>query len=86
MSAAGWVNLLIVGLVHTGLTYCMYFSAIRALPGQESSLLSYIDPIVSVLVSVLLLGEPLAPVQIVGIVLFLGFAIVNELTHKNAQT
>lgn len=86
MSAAGWVNLLIVGLVHTGLTYCMYFSAIRALPGQESSLLSYIDPIVSVLVSVLLLGEPLAPVQIVGIVLFLGFAIVNELTHKSAQT
>ena len=86
MSAAGWVNLLIVGLVHTGLTYCMYFSAIRALPGQESSLLSYIDPIVSVLVSVLLLGEPLAPVQIVGVVLFLGFAITNELTHKSAQT
>lgn len=86
MSAAGWVNLLIVGLVHTGLTYCMYFSAIRALPGQESSLLSYIDPIVSVLVSVLLLGEPLAPVQIVGVVLFLGFAITNELTHKNAET
>ena len=77
---------LIVGLVHTGLTYCMYFSAIWTLPGQESSLLSYIDPIVSVLVSVLLLGEPLAPVQIVGIVLFLGFAIVNELTHKNAET
>lgn len=85
MSAAGWVNLLIVGLVHTGLTYCMYFSAIRTLPGQESSLLSYIDPIVSVLVSVLLLGEPLAPVQIVGIVLFLGFAIVNELTHKKCR-
>ena len=86
MSTTGWVNLLIVGLVHTGLTYCMYFSAIRALPGQESSLLSYIDPIVSVLVSVLLLGEPLAPVQIVGVVLFLGFAITNELTHKNAET
>lgn len=85
MSATGWVNLLIVGLVHTGLTYCMYFSAIRALPGQESSLLSYIDPIVSVLVSVLLLGEPLAPVQIVGVVLFFGFAIANELTHKSAQ-
>ncbi len=44
MSAAGWVNLLIVGLVHTGLTYCMYFSAIRALPGQESSLLSLSTP------------------------------------------
>ena len=61
MSAAGWVNLLIVGFVHTGVTYCMYFAAIRTLPGQESSLLSYLDPIVSVLISVLLLGEPLAP-------------------------
>lgn len=40
----------------------------------------------SVLVSVLLLGEPLALVQIVGVVLFLGFAITNELTHKSAQT
>ena len=86
LSATGWVNLLIVGFVHTGLTYCMYFSAIRALPGQESSLLSYLDPIVSVLVSVLLLGEPLAPIQIAGMVLFLGFAIANESTHKNAET
>lgn len=86
LSATGWVNLLIVGFVHTGVTYCIYFAAIRALPGQESSLLSYLDPIVSVLVSVLLLGEPLAPIQIAGMVLFLGFAIANEFTHKNAET
>lgn len=85
LSATGWVNLLIVGFVHTGLTYCMYFAAIRMLPGQESSLLSYLDPIVSVLISVLLLGEPLAPIQIAGMVLFLGFAIANEFTHKNAE-
>ena len=86
LSATGWVNLLIVGFVHTGLTYCLYFAAIRTLPGQESSLLSYLDPIVSVLISVLLLGEPLAPIQIAGMVLFLGFAIANEFTHKNAET
>ena len=86
LSATGWVNLLIVGFVHTGVTYCIYFAAIRALPGQESSLLSYLDPIVSVLASVLLLGEPLAPIQIVGMVLFLGFAIANEFTHKNTET
>ena len=86
LSATGWVNLLIVGFVHTGLTYCLYFAAIRTLPGQESSLLSYLDPIVSVLISVLLLGEPLAPIQIAGMVLFLGFAVANEFTHKNAET
>ena len=85
LSATGWVNLLIVGFVHTGLTYCLYFAAIRTLPGQESSLLSYLDPIVSVLISVLLLGEPLAPIQIAGMVLFLGFAVANEFTRKNAE-
>ena len=34
LDGTGWVNLLIVGLVHTGVTYCMYFSALRDLPGQ----------------------------------------------------
>lgn len=35
LSAVGWVNLLIVGIVHTGVTYCMYFSSLRELPGQR---------------------------------------------------
>ena len=48
--------LLIVGLVHTGITYCMYFSSLKELPGQKAAILSYIDPLVAVLVSVLILG------------------------------
>lgn len=38
----GWINLLIVGLVHTGITYCMYFSSLKELPGQKVAILSYI--------------------------------------------
>lgn len=57
LNAVGWVNLLIVGLVHTGITYCLYFSSLKELPGQEAAILSYIDPLVAVLVSVTLLGE-----------------------------
>lgn len=44
LNAVGWVNLLIVGLVHTGVTYCLYFSSLKELPGQEAAILSYIDP------------------------------------------
>ena len=51
----GWVNLLIVGLVHTGLTYCLYVSSLKELPGQTAAMLSYIDPLVAVLVSVTIL-------------------------------
>ena len=58
LDARGWVCLLIVGFFHTGVTYCLYFSALRELPGQEVALLSYMDPLVAVIVSVTVLGEP----------------------------
>lgn len=35
LSGAGWGNLLIVGLFHTGITYCMYFSSLKELRGQK---------------------------------------------------
>jgi len=79
MNAAGWACLLIVGLVHTGVTYCMYFTALRDLPGQKAAILSYIDPLVAVLVSVAVLGEALTPAQAVGGALILGFTLYNEI-------
>lgn len=85
MGAVGWVNLLIVGLVHTGITYCMYFSSLKELPGQKAAILSYIDPLVAVLVSVTVLGESMTFWQIVGGVLILGFTLWNEITPKAAS-
>lgn len=81
MDAIGWVCLLIVGLVHTGVTYCLYFSALKELPGQKAAILSYIDPLVAVLVSTLILQEaPLTLWQGVGGVLILGATLWNELS------
>ena len=82
MNAVGWVNLLIVGLVHTGVTYCLYFSSLKELPGQKAAILSYIDPLVAVLVSVTVLGESLTLWQAVGGLLILGFTLWNELSPK----
>ena len=62
----GWACLLIVGLIHTGVTYCMHFSALKDLPGQEAAILSYIDPLVAVIVSVLILGESMTVMQMIG--------------------
>ena len=85
MSTSGWVCLLIVGLIHTGITYCLYFSSLKELSGQEASILSYIDPLISVLVSFFVLGESMTPSQIIGGVIILGFTLWNEIgTHKKA--
>lgn len=82
MDATGWVSLLVVGLVHTGVTYCMYFSSLKALPGQKAAILSYIDPLVAVVISVAVLGETMTLWQGVGGVLILGFTLWNEISEK----
>ena len=78
LDTKGWICLLIVGLVHTGITYCLYFSALKDLKGQETAILSYIDPLVAVLISVLILGESMSISQAVGGAMILGFTLWNE--------
>jgi len=82
LDAKGWVFLLFVGFVHTGITYCMYFSSLKELPGQKAAILSYIDPLVAVLVSVLILGEGMTFMQLIGGALILGFTLWNEISPK----
>ena len=82
LNSIGWMNLLIVGLIHTGLTYCMYFSSLKELPGQKAAILSYIDPLVAVLISVTILGESMSLWQAAGGVLILGFTLLNEISPK----
>lgn len=79
ITATGVLCLLCVGLVHTGITYCVYFASLQKLPGQEAAILSYIDPLTAVLLSVFVLGETMTPAQIIGGVLILGASIANEI-------
>jgi len=82
MNGIGWINLLVVGFVHTGITYCMYFSSLRELTGQKAAILSYIDPLVAVLISVTILGESMTPWQVIGGALILGFTLWNEIAPQ----
>jgi len=82
LNGQGWALLLTVGLVHTGLAYCLYFSALKALPGQKAAILSYIDPLVAVLASVCILGETMRVWQVVGGLLILGFTLWNEVGSR----
>ncbi|MBQ8562766.1 MAG: EamA family transporter [Firmicutes bacterium] len=79
LDSKGWICLLILGLFHTGITYCLYFSSLKVLKGQEVSILSYIDPLVAVLISTVVLGEAMTLLQGLGGLLILGFTLLNEL-------
>lgn len=78
----GLVYMLIVGIVHSGFAYCLYFSSMKELPSQKVALLSYIDPLVAILVSAFWLKEPMGLWQIIGGALILGFTLLNEIEFK----
>lgn len=82
LDGKGWVCLLAVGLIHTGITYCMYFSALKELKGQEIAILSYLDPLVAVAISFFILGEEMTILQMLGGILILGFTLWNEKTEN----
>ena len=74
--------LVIVGVVHTGIAYVLYFGSIAHVPAQTAALLSYIDPIVAVLLSLTVLREPMSPAALFGAALVIGAMIASEITPK----
>jgi len=82
MDLTGWMCLLAVGVIHSAAAYCLYFSALKEVTGQAAAILSYADPLVAVIISVSVLGEPISLMQIIGGILILGFTLLNEIDLK----
>lgn len=79
MDVKGWAVLLVVGIVHTGLAYVLYFGSMKELKAQTTALFSYLDPVVAIVLSALLLQEPMDVWMVLGAVLILGSSLVSEL-------
>ena len=73
------VLLLVVGIIHTGIAYVLYFGSMDGLRVQSIAVLSYVDPVSALLFSALLLREPLSIPGIIGAVMIIGSAMVSEL-------
>lgn len=72
------VLLLVVGVIHTGIAYVMYFGSMEALNVQTVAILSYLDPVLATLFSAFLLKEPLSLLNLAGAVMIIGSAIISE--------
>ncbi len=80
--------ILMLGLLHTGAAYCMYFSGMGSLPVQTVAILGYLEPAVSVLCSAFFLHEAMGITGWIGALLIIGAAVVSESlgerTHKKS--
>lgn len=70
--------ILIIGIIHTGIAYLLYFSGIKSIKAQSAAMLSYIDPVSAILFGTLILREPVNIMQIFGGLLILGFTFLGE--------
>lgn len=73
-----WALILILGVVHTGIAYLLYFSSIKHVESKSIAILSYLDPIVAIWTSVLFLGESMNLGQVLGGLLILSAAYMSE--------
>ena len=76
--------LLAACVICTALPYYLYFTAIQVVPAQTAAILSYIDPIVAVLLSALLLKENMSALTLIGVILVIGAALVSETSKEDA--
>lgn len=74
-----WACLLVLGIVHTALALCLYFSAVRALSAHRVALCSYLDPVSALLFSAVFLNERMQPVHLIAAALILGSAALGSL-------
>lgn len=82
VTAVGIICLLILGILHTGIGYIIYFDAVNKLPAQTVGILSYIDPVEAVLLSAFFLKEPITVYTIIGAVMILGATAVSEIKER----
>ena len=78
MTGLGWGLTVLLGVVHTGLAYGIYFGSLTQVPAQTTAILSYVDPVVAVLLSVFVLQDPITELQLAGVCLVLGGMISGE--------
>ena len=71
--------LLVVCIVHTGVAYVLYFGALRDLDAHTVAVFSYLDPVLAIIASALIMGEPFGAANIIGSALILGSALYSEL-------
>ena len=80
------VIIIVLGLVHTGVAYCLYFSGMTTLPVQTVAILGYLEPVVSVICSAVILHEHMNISGWIDAVLILGAAIISETTGIETDT
>lgn len=77
-----WVYVVGLSLVGTIAPFFLYMTALNKLPATTASVFTIIEPLTAIILAIVLLGQPLLPLQMVGVALIIGATLANALTRR----
>jgi drug/metabolite transporter (DMT)-like permease len=79
LDSRGWIAMIFLGIFTTGLAYIAWFDALASLPAAQTGAFLYIEPLTSLVVAAIILGEPVTWASLLGgAVILLGVWLVNR--------
>jgi drug/metabolite transporter (DMT)-like permease len=79
LSPTGWLAVLFLGLACSGLGYLFWYAALERIEASRVGALLYLEPLVTLMAAVVLLGERVQAVTILGgLLLLAGVSLVER--------
>lgn len=79
LTPEGWLAVAFLGVICSGVAYIFWYDALAVLPATQVGAFIYLEPLVTVVVAALLLGEPITWASLVGgAVILLGIFLVQR--------
>jgi drug/metabolite transporter (DMT)-like permease len=72
LTPTGWASIVFLGVFCSGVAYIFWYEALRVLPTARAGSLLYLEPVVTVVVASVVLGEPITAASIVGGAVIIG--------------
>lgn len=85
LDAAAVIYTILLGVLHTGIVYTIFFSLTTQMRSVEIVLYSYLEPLFGILFSVIFIGEKLTVLQIIGGTLILGSTFIGEILKNKKK-
>ena len=75
-SGLGWLAVVWLGALGTGVAYLIFYRVIARWGATRTTLVTYVIPVVAIVLGFVVLGERLRPVELVGAALIIGGVIL----------
>ena len=85
LSSSSYVLLFMLAVVHTSLAFGLYTAGLRRLDAGQAAIVATVEPVVAGAVGVVLLGEVLTALKVLGALLVLAGAVLAQVRLEKAS-